>query len=501
MIYASQFGQDRFVDDRVSLGKRGGVFVDIGAYDGVTGSNSLFFERVRGWSGMLVEPVAHRAEAARRARIAPCFPYAVGSCSGSAPFLEIERGMTQMSGFLDGYPADLLAAARSQPHHRERIIEVPVRPLNAVLDESGLRRIDYLSLDVEGAELAILAAFDFGAFDVGCWSIENNHRRAEIPEIMEKAGYRLVVRLGVDEIYTRDAVSQASARPSGSSNDAQAPDEPGTGENGQEPENRAGTPGMAIGEIATAFGTLLYPAEETIIGQSLATCGTFSPSEMQLYDSIVGQGDFVVDAGAHIGWFTLQFARLAGPGGRVMAFEPQRPLFELLHANAERNDLAQIEVRNAALGERDDVLRTIDQRFDLPGNFGGASLMRSGSGISVPVMPLDDLQLSRCDLIKADVQGMEREVLVGAAATIERFRPLIYVENDLVGNSPALISTLFALGYRLFWHPSSVAGDSAPEMFAQSVNINMLCVPQESGDRIEGLRQVLDRNDWWREIQ
>ena len=51
----------------------------------------------------------------------------------------------------------------------------------------------------------------------------------------------------------------------------------------------------------------------------------------------------------------------------------------------------------------------------------GASLIRSGPGHTIPVIALDDLQLSRCDLIKADVQGMEREVLVGAAATIETF--------------------------------------------------------------------------------
>ena len=137
---------------------------------------------------------------------------------------------------------------------------------------------------------------------------------------MAKAGYRLVDRLGVDEIFVRDTISLTSATPTGLRDDARVADEPGMRDGAYESLCGAGTPGMAIGEIATEFGTLLYPVEETYIGHSLATCGTFSPSEMHLYNLIVDDGDFVVDAGAHIGWFTLQFARLVGSDGRVHGF-------------------------------------------------------------------------------------------------------------------------------------------------------------------------------------
>ena len=66
--HVSQAGQDRVLD-RVLGGKTGGVFVDIGAYDGRTGSNTLFFERERGWTGLLVEPVPDMAiPLARRSR-------------------------------------------------------------------------------------------------------------------------------------------------------------------------------------------------------------------------------------------------------------------------------------------------------------------------------------------------------------------------------------------------------------------------------------------------
>ena len=54
--FFSQAGQDAYLDERVFKGKRDGVFVEIGGYDGVTGSNCLFFELIRGWTGLLIEP-------------------------------------------------------------------------------------------------------------------------------------------------------------------------------------------------------------------------------------------------------------------------------------------------------------------------------------------------------------------------------------------------------------------------------------------------------------
>ena len=81
--YASQAGQDLVVD-RIMGHKRGGTFVDIGAYDGVTGSNSLFFERDRGWTGVLVEPVAVQRAKAEQARTSPCMAYAVSDKKGTA---------------------------------------------------------------------------------------------------------------------------------------------------------------------------------------------------------------------------------------------------------------------------------------------------------------------------------------------------------------------------------------------------------------------------------
>ena len=491
--YASQAGQDRYVDTVITGGKAGGAFVDIGAYDGVTGSNTLFFERVRGWSGLLVEPVTVLADSARRARIAPCMALAVGARSGSTDFLQIERGYTQMSGFLETYAADLLARVRSHPAHRERIIQVPVLTLAEILDQFGAAHIDYLSMDVEGAEPAILSGFDFQAFDIDCWSIENNNKGADIRTIMQRNGYTQVEKLGVDEIYVKHGLpSEASAV----ANPSPQPNETDALETGM----RSGVPDMEVAELSATSGNILYCPHDTFVGRSLATTGTFSPDEGELFAAMIEAGDTIVDAGAHIGWFTLQFASLVGPTGCVVAFEPQYPLFELLSANASRNGYDHVRTWHAALGECSGQGRVVDQRFDLPGNYGGAPLIAAGPGPEVAVMALDTLDLPRCDLIKADVQGMERALLIGAAETIGRHRPLLYLENDRQDQSPQLISTLFALGYRPFWHICPVAGPGAPEELSARSSINMVCVPEEAEFDGTGWTEIKDRNDWWRDL-
>lgn len=200
--YASQAGQDRAVD-RILKGKRGGTFLDIGAYDGLTGSNSLYFERVLGWTGHLVEPVKQHRETAELWRTSPCLPYAVADADGEATFIAVTQGYTQMSGLAREYDSAMLTRVRADTRHREDRITVPTRSLNSLFAETGTDRVDFVSLDIEGGELAALTAFDHDRYRVDVWAIENNGGGPQIATLMRKSGYNLAEFCGVDEIYVR----------------------------------------------------------------------------------------------------------------------------------------------------------------------------------------------------------------------------------------------------------------------------------------------------------
>jgi len=201
--YASQAGQDRVID-RLLREKNSGVFLDVGGYDGVTGSNSLFFEMHRGWKGALIEPVSAFLDKARIARRCECYRYAVASQKGEAEFLSVTSGYTQMGGLKDSYDTDLLKKVRQNPNHKEETLMVPTRTLADLIEETGQGLPDFISLDIEGGEMAVLQQFDFDAYPVPIWTIENNAADSDLPTLMKKNGYDLVEFCGPDEIYRKN---------------------------------------------------------------------------------------------------------------------------------------------------------------------------------------------------------------------------------------------------------------------------------------------------------
>ena len=199
--YFSQFGQDRYLHLNLFANKHNGVFVDVGAYDGFVGSNTLFFEKFMGWSGLCIEPDPAQFGKIPTYRSCDRLQVCIADKEGTARFFSIADGLTMMGGLVDYFePQDMkMIAERS----KTKIVELPTRRLESVLKERNITEIDYLSIDTEGSELAILKSFDLARFNVKALSVENNRNAPQIPEYMQSAGYRRVVRLGVDDIYAK----------------------------------------------------------------------------------------------------------------------------------------------------------------------------------------------------------------------------------------------------------------------------------------------------------
>ncbi len=249
-------------------------------------------------------------------------------------------------------------------------------------------------------------------------------------------------------------------------------------------------------------GLMLYNRHDQYIGRSLEAYGEFSEGECQLLRQIVKPGQVIVEAGAHIGAHTIPLSRWVGSGGRVLAFEPQRIVFQTLCANVALNGRTNVACQPRALGQRPGTLRVPPVDYTQAINTGGIALCEGAQGELVEVVTIDSLELSACHLIKVDVEGMELEVLRGAEATLARHRPLLYVENDRAEKSAALIAYLLGAGYALYWHlpplfQSHNFFDNSENIFPGVVSANMLGVPPSVPARIEGLRRIPGPESTW----
>lgn len=236
---------------------------------------------------------------------------------------------------------------------------------------------------------------------------------------------------------------------------------------------------------ACRYGEIIFNRNDIYIGRSLDLYGEFSELEAQLLSRLIEPGALVVEAGANIGSHTIALSRLVGARGAVIAFEPQRLVFHLLCANLALNSIANVFAYQKAIGAARGSLFVPQLDPATPSNFGGLSLGKAAAGEPVEVGALDDMRFPRLDLLKADVEGMEEQVLAGAAKTIAEHRPILYLEDDREESSAALRGRVRSLGYRLYRHtpplfnPDNFARNSE-NAFPQIASGNLLAIPQES---------------------
>ena len=242
-------------------------------------------------------------------------------------------------------------------------------------------------------------------------------------------------------------------------------------------------------------GYMVYNIHDMYLGRSLDLYGEFSEGEMEVLRKILLPGDICLDIGANIGTHTVFLANTVGANGRVFAFEPQRLVFQTLCANMALNSFTNVHCINAAVGAERGTINVPVLDFSNTNNFGGLSLDTGRDGEPVPVVTIDSLNLSSCRLMKADVEGMELHVLKGAIETLRRHRPFLYVENDRIPNSTALMQFIDSLGYQMYWHlptlfsPTNYFGNG-DNVFGNIVSANLFCIHPSWDVTIQGFRRA-----------
>lgn len=252
-------------------------------------------------------------------------------------------------------------------------------------------------------------------------------------------------------------------------------------------------------------GTFLFNRNDNFIGRSLDLYGEWCEAEIDLLAQVLKAGDVVLDVGSNIGSHAVAFARIVGDGGCVVAFEPQRLVFQNLCANLALNALRNVVAHEAGVGRESGWMRlpVIDPRQEF--NFGALSMQGHESGLLTRVLCIDDMELSRCNLIKVDVEGMETDVLAGATATIRQFRPILFVENNTLDRSRPLLEMLQSLEYVVYWHirnyfnPQNFFGNAQNVFEPFQPEANLLCFHKETPADAAGLPPVVSLDDNWQQ--
>ncbi|MCA9052373.1 MAG: FkbM family methyltransferase [Planctomycetaceae bacterium] len=183
--------------------KRDGVFIEIGAHDGVSLSNSLFFEQI-GWQGLLIE--------AHPDLVAQCRISRPGSLVVHAVLGAQDTGVRNFSMVVGPPGIETLSFASTSTKHLQRIesrggtvktVVVPARTITSVLREHQISEIDWMSIDVEGGELEVLEGLDWRTCRPHVLMIEDNSRGNDlrIQDIVTQHGYQKVCRIGCNDIY------------------------------------------------------------------------------------------------------------------------------------------------------------------------------------------------------------------------------------------------------------------------------------------------------------
>jgi FkbM family methyltransferase len=248
-------------------------------------------------------------------------------------------------------------------------------------------------------------------------------------------------------------------------------------------------------------GIMLYNLNDTHLGTMLDLYGEYSEAEADMFRHFLKPGMTAVEVGANIGAHTLTLAEIVGPHGRVLAFEPQRMVFQMLCANLAVNGIEHVDAHWAAVGSQPGQITVPRLAGTERANFGGLAV-GGAQGDEVRLLTLDSLALPACDFLKVDVEGMEHDVLVGGRDTIRRTRPTISIENDREEKSPALIERLWELDYDCYWdiphyiHVPNFRGN--PEnIFPTMASFNLVCLPREKRLAIGRLRKVANVLDSW----
>lgn len=189
-----------------------------------------------------------------------------------------------------------------------------------------------------------------------------------------------------------------------------------------------------------------------------------SSPEFKIIRSLVKDGDFVIDLGANIGFFTKYLSDIVGAEGRVYSFEPIPETFEILKYIAKKLRLTNVQLFNFAVSDAESIV-TMEIPIDTNDeeNFYESKIipMQASSTYRTQIIQAKTLDkfsqsFGHISFIKCDVEGHEYPALLGASAILENSRPSLLVEiwgdlDEPQSSASRTAKFLERYGYRVYW--------------------------------------------------
>jgi FkbM family methyltransferase len=196
-MFYSQYKQDEYLENRFFKGYKNGIYVDVGAHDGVSLNNTLYFEKNNNWRGINIEPIKNVFDklVANRPNDTN-INCAVCNIDGETEFY-LNEGYTEMlSGIIGNYDKRHLERLKNENIEHSaitQIIKVNTKKLETIFDENEMAHINYLSIDVEGAEFEVIMSINFDKVFIDVIGFENNYMDTSAPIIkyLENNGFKL----------------------------------------------------------------------------------------------------------------------------------------------------------------------------------------------------------------------------------------------------------------------------------------------------------------------
>jgi FkbM family methyltransferase len=202
-MFHSQYNQDRYLETNIFKGFKNGIFVDVGAHNGISINNTLYFEKNNSWTGINIEPIEKIYNELLINR-PNCININCAVCNndGETEFI-CNTGYTEMiSGIKDTFdPRHIMRLQRDNKltGSTSEIIKVKTKKLETIFDSNKITHINYLSIDVEGAEFEVIKSINFNKVFIDVIGFENNYNDVSIPIVkyLEDLNY-VVIHTTVD---------------------------------------------------------------------------------------------------------------------------------------------------------------------------------------------------------------------------------------------------------------------------------------------------------------